>query len=84
MTTKDEVKTQALNTPVVDSSNVVLIEYQYHFGKANGRVAYIMKWIDSNVGKHCNEKGWRKQIFFDRGEEIRAMERKGYVIQFIN
>lgn len=75
---------QQLNIAGVSTSNIVLVEYQYHLGKVNGKVAYIMKWIDNNIGKHCNEKGWRGQIFFDRGEEIRAMEKRGYIIQFIN
>jgi len=62
----------------------VYIEYQYQLGRANGKVAYIMRWEDNNIGKKCNETGMRGQIFFDRGERIKQMEKKGFTAVYTN
>jgi len=62
----------------------VYIEYQYDLGKVNGKVAYIMRWEDNNIGTKCNETGMRGQIFLDRGECIKEMEKKGFEPVYTN
>lgn len=65
-------------------SKLVTVEYQYDSEKVNGKVAYIMRWKDNNIGIKCNESGIRGQIYFDRGESIKRMQNKGYEIKYLN
>lgn len=68
----------------LSAPKTVAILYQYDLGKVNGKVAYIMYWIDNNVGAKCNKTGVRGQIYYDRGESIKRMENKGYEIKYLN
>lgn len=68
----------------LSTQKTIAISYQYDLGKVNGKVAYIMYWIDNNVGAKCNETGVRGQIYYDRGDSIKRMENKGYEIKYLN
>lgn len=67
-----------------NAKNIIYVEYQYHLGRYNGNVAYIMKWMCNNTGKRCDEIGWRGQIIFDRGVQITNMKQLGFNVNYLN
>lgn len=62
----------------------VYVEYQFDLGRVDGDVAYILRWRGDNIGKAKKDKGWKGQIFLDRGDAIKQCEAKGQEIVYLN